>query len=90
MEDGRVTILGVSDGAQRIAAGAIIFAMDGVAGLTNVFGTATGLLQSVGRWTSSETLVAYEPGLSADEAKRRGFQPFGPLSVWKRAQPAVR
>lgn len=89
LDDDRVTILALGGGARPIIAGAITFATDGVAGLTNAFGAATGLFKAVGYWTSSETLVAYEPGVSGDEAKRRGFHPLGPLSVWRRPRPNV-
>ena len=78
-------MLARTDGRGRIAAGAIIFDSSSVAGLTNVFGVPEGLFEAVTHWTALETLVAYMPGVSAEESTRRGFGLLGSLTVWKRA-----
>jgi hypothetical protein len=86
LEDPRVVVIGGVDGQGRVVAGGIAFEAAGVVGLTNVFGSATGLFRALSGLVISSRLVAYEPGATAETSRRRGFQPLGPLKVWSRAR----
>jgi hypothetical protein len=85
LEDPRVIVIAGVDGP-RIVAGGIAFEAAGVVGLTNVFGSATGLFRALSGLVASSRLVAYEPGAAAETSRRHGFQPLGPLKVWRRAR----
>jgi hypothetical protein len=86
LEDPRVIVIAGVDGQGHVVAGGIAFEAAGVVGLTNVFGSATGLFHALSGLVASSRLVAYEPGVAAETSRRRSFQPLGPLKVWRCAR----
>jgi hypothetical protein len=82
------------DGASRhegIVAGAIGYAADGVAGISNVFSTVhpgallfTSLLAAAARLWPGLPVAGYEDGTALDAARRAGFDAIGDLRIWVR------
>jgi hypothetical protein len=82
------------DGANRregIVAGAIGYAADGVAGISNVFSTVnpgalpfTSLPAAAARLWPGLPVVGYEDGTALDAARQAGFDAIGDLRIWMR------
>ena len=76
---------------EGIVAGAIGYAADGVAGISNVFSTVhpaaplfTSLPAAVARLWPGLPVVGYEGGTALDAARQAGFNAIGDLRVWVR------
>ena len=81
------------DGVRRagIAAGAIGYAADGVAGISNVFSPVhpaallfTSLPAAAARRWPGLPVVGYESGTALDAARQAGFDAIGDLRIWMR------
>lgn len=84
LHDARAHVLGGFNADGQIAAGAIGYAAAGVIGLTNVFGSRGQALAALAKLLPPAPVVAYEAGADPAAARRRGFDPLGPLTVWAR------
>jgi hypothetical protein len=94
LSEPRCTILA---GRRRdaVIAGAVVYAADGAAGISNLFSTG---LPAPGLWAGLQPalaglrprlpLVGYEAGASLDAARRAGFRTLGALRIWTRPSAA--
>ena len=85
LDDDQAHVLGGFNADGQIAAGAIAYAAAGVIGLTNVFGSRGQALAALPILLPPGPVVAYEAGADPVSARRRGFAPIGPLTVWARS-----
>jgi hypothetical protein len=77
-----------------IIAGAIIYAADGVSGISNLFSTGipqdqlwAGIQSAVAEVRPHLPVVGYEAGASLEAARQAGFHALGPLRIWARSSP---
>lgn len=85
LHDAQAHVLGGFSADGQITAGAIAYAAAGVIGLTNVFGSRAQALAALTIVLPPAPVVAYEAGADPASARRRGFEPVGPLTVWARS-----
>ena len=85
-----VVVLAARDG-DEVVAGSVVNRHAGVVGLSNVFrrdGAAVdpwaGSLAWIRSRGEAETVVGYESGTDLTAALDHGFEPIGPLRVWRR------
>ena len=74
-----------------ITAGAVVYAADGAAGISNLFSNGlphdrlwTGIQSAVARLWPHLPVVGYEAGTSLESARQAGFHVLGPLRIWVR------
>jgi hypothetical protein len=94
LSDPAVTIL-IGDEGDEVVAGAVLNESDGVVGISNVFLADSPVIESDTddvwsgciRWISAaypeRPIVGYETGADIDAAIAAGFNPVGPLRVWR-------
>lgn len=79
--DSRVEIWGKRGANGQLYGGLIAFRSTGVLGITNLFGSVSGLLAAVSG-EGRETLCCYQHGRALSWAIDQGFEAIGPLTVW--------
>jgi hypothetical protein len=79
----KMVVLGGRNGHGALLAGGIAFEAAGSLGITNVFGDRREFFAALARLKPNASLVCYEPGVDLTPALQAGFQPLGPLRVWK-------
>lgn len=83
LDDPGANVIGGFDSQGRIVAGAIAYRTAEAIGLTNVFGSQGQVIAALASLLPPAPVVAYQPGEDLSQARRRGFLPLGPLTVWR-------
>lgn len=83
LDDDQVHVIGGFDSQGQIVAGAIAYRTADAIGLTNVFGSQGQVIAALTSLLPPAPVVAYQPGEDLSQARRRGFLPLGPLTVWR-------
>jgi len=84
LDDPSVVVLAGFDAVGAIRAGGIANLAAGVVGLSNIFGSRRGVLQSAAALWPDLDMVGYESGNDLKAMEYYGFSALGPLRVWVR------